>query len=1266
MKSQDPFGNITGHISSGINTAMNPSRPSTPTSKPSMDSRSTSARGHLFVNAGTVVVESPQRLDQSVIGKKAVQSAETLFTSSDNTFTSNRTRSLLSTHGINHTLSTSHDESTAYPNKLALASASSNKTRVVWLPTVTVGHSLTSGRGKPSTSTWSSSYLIQSLAPASSAISTASSDSAMGSRKNKSASLRSTAAASKTAETSGLVDLPHSVKNRTENMTIPIAELGRRPISYRPVRLAFSRLGIGQDATPGELVPIPPLAATTGSDRMPLANSNITSLETGPALTNDTVWKYENRTQRGDLERPKSYRPSVGLSLSGFNISTFNNTDHHSGEVYRAQNATNCSGLATSTAFVVYETVTFTIQVNETITLGPNATTPLPVLITPSPACQIIIASCEGLYCPSKTPVYGQNPKQPKRPQKPSTTTSTLLVTKKSAALVQQLTPVGNLFGPSTPIAPAIEVQPSSDSHQSDGQKPGPANSEVSTQSDGSNSPESDMDGQSSKKSMPQENPTDNNSPPANADIQNSATGIPSTGSNSDQSTKSDDETASMSESDGAGSDGGATSNTGEASSDVGASGNAQGDNLSDGVESGVGKASKIGGGPEVEAGGSVDSHPIQYVPSVVTAGNLPISIVSNAVIVGSHSVQAGSPPTTIIADGQRIAIQSSQILAQGKAIPIQAAVTPPPANIATIGNVPVVLRPLDVAIGSHTFEHGPSPTSVVYGGQTYSWDASHFVGAGTTIAFPSVESALHVTAGGQVFSVFPSQLKVAGKIIPLPSVATASPFVYQSQTFSVNPSQIIVPGTSITLPPIRKATPFIYIDHSLSVDASHFMARSTTLPLTSGSGIVTYNGQVLTIKPSEIIGPSTTVALPALDDGAATPSAVTTGGLTFSIGPSAAVVGSSTYTFLAGKAPATIVTHGEAVLVGTNGIQFQNIHIPIPTISPSFSIVTHGDMTFSIAPSKVVIDGHTDVIHPDTPPSITTVNGHTISIGPKGLGLGSTTIPLPTPKPSYSLATEGNIVFSVGPSQVVVKDKTYSIASDKAPITTNINGRVMTVGPKGINLQGTTVNLPIIETPTSGTAAGLSFPVGATNAVISGTDYATGNEASLHTVVVGSQTIKIGSAGIMLPSTTVAPEQTPVAVTADGLTFSMDSTRVVINGPSYVVQSAAGATTIFKNSVTMILGTNGASSPSSTIRPLTNAAQTGFSSILGMSGVSSTTNATKILVPIATGRESDKKYAAGVSTRISSSSTLLGLLLGLGTMMLGIRGCTSTVTYTI
>lgn len=750
------------------------------------------------------------------------------------------------------------------------------------------------------------------------------------------------------------------------------------------------------------------------------------------------------------------------------------------------------------------------------------------------------------------------------------------------------------------------------------------------------------------------------------------------------------------------------------------------------------------GAGPDVD----------QYAPKAVTVGNVPISIDNAAVIVGSQTINAGSSPTTVIANGQTITVGQSQIIAPGTTIPIEAPAASQAASSVTIGSVPVVLQPSNVVIGSQTFSHGSSAAFAVYGGQTYSWDAKQLVGPGGTMAtFPSATAAApRITAGGQVFSIFSSTLQASGTDIVIPNSPSASPFIYQNQTFAVNPSQLVAPDMSITVPPATaQPTPFVYNGQTFSVDNSQFIAPSATIPLSSGSGTVRYGTTVLTVEQTQVICPSTTIALSSVPqtDSLATPSAVTTGGLTFSLGPAAAVIASSTYSFLPGQAPTTVTDQGQTITLASSGVQFGNVNVPVPSYPSSYSVVTQGDLTFSVAPSAVVFNGQTTKVTPGMAPLSTKINGQeisigpqgvaianttvplpmvsnpsgyavvtqggltisvapsavvlngqtngitsgmtpittavdgqTISIGPQGVGLASTTIPLPvaTNSAGYAVVTQGDLTFSVAPSAVVLDGQTNSIQSGMTPITTNVDGQIVSIGQEGVGIVGTTIPLPtpppayavvsrgdltfsiapteaVIQgstfaigpnmtatvvldgqtisvgpsevdfpgttvdipsatsnqAPAAVTADGLTFSVGPTDAVIGGTTYAIGSGAIAKTVVIGSETIGLGTNGVVLASTTVPPEQTPTAITADGLTFSADATEAIINGTAYAIGSEAIAKTIVYGSETIGLGTKGIVLPSTTIAPWGNATQTSLSSMYAASAAAASSSMSSV-----------------------------------------------------
>ena len=646
-----------------------------------------------------------------------------------------------------------------------------------------------------------------------------------------------------------------------------------------------------------------------------------------------------------------------------------------------------------------------------------------------------------------------------------------------------------------------------------------------------------------------------------------------------------------------------------------------------------------------------------QYAPSAVTLGNIPVSIASDAVIVGSHTIDSGAFPTTIIVNSQAIAIRPSQIVAPGTTVPIHAVITPEPASSETVNGVPIALRSGDVVIGSETFHHGSSPTSVIYNGQTYAWDASQLSAPGTVMAFPSADNlAPRVTAGGQTFSVYPSLLKVSGTTIPLPATPSASPFVYNGRTFSVNPSQLIVPDTNIPLPSPAKATPFTYNSHSFTIEASHLIAPSATIPLVSGSGVVTFDGQKLSIGALEIVGLSSTIPIlnqiQAYDT--AQLSAITTGGLTLSLGPAAAVIGSSTYSFSPGEASSVITNAGQAITLGPQGVKLGSIDLPVPSVTHDFSAVTEGHLVFSVAPSAVVIGDHTDGISSDMTPITTVVDGQTISIGPQGVGLASVTIPLPTAKPSFSVFKDGGLTFSIAPTAAVIDGNTIPIGPNNAPVTMMVDGRKVSVGLDGINLQGTTVDFPILhasQTPLAVTADGITFSVGASAAVVQGTTYAIGSGASSKTVLMGSEPVIFGSSGVVLPSTTIAPEQTPTAMTAEGLTFSADSTQAAINGTTYAIGSGAPAQTLVAGSETIRLGPNGIMLPSTTIHPGIDtsgspsslAFETSSAPLTPVNVTTSPSSSPEITGKKKAGAES----GAGPSAQVPGDEVIMGIILG-------------------
>ena len=233
------------------------------------------------------------------------------------------------------------------------------------------------------------------------------------------------------------------------------------------------------------------------------------------------------------------------------------------------------------------------------------------------------------------------------------------------------------------------------------------------------------------------------------------------------------------------------------------------------------------------------------------------------------------------------------------------------------------------------------------------------------------------------------------------------------------------------------------------------------SIPPSGSSSEVVANGQTFTVRGSEIVGPSATVRIAAegsaLAPGAPTP--VTAGRLTFSVGASSAIIDGSTYKIGSGAPSSTLTISGQTVIVGPSGVAVPGttlVPVKVTGAGPGLSAVTAAGLTFSIGTSQVVIGGSTYKIGSGAPTETEVVSGKTISIGPSGIGLGSSVIP-PATIP-LSTISAGGLTFAVGPTQVVVGGSTYKIGSGAPTETEVINGKTVSIGPSGIGLASTTV----------------------------------------------------------------------------------------------------------------------------------------------------------------------------------------------------------------
>ena len=932
----------------------------------------------------------------------------------------------------------------------------------------------------------------------------------------------------------------------------------------------------------------------------------------------------------------------------------------------------NCSGTVTQN-FWKTVWVTSTVTVDEIVTLGFNKTLPTPYLNVPLPPCVTVSQTCSGdcrhifLY--------------------PTTVSSTLLVTKKQPAIVPGGQQVGRLFAapaaitavnnqlpdvPAAQITPASpsdtppkggpkpqDVQPSparpsiTDQVPGDsalqpqppapnepspagnsgqgGQQPGIAGSgQISVPSGSTSSDHSGGAGNIQQAQVPNQQQPQGGQPPPNSPGTSQLFPIhpPSGQQSQGQPGPQQQSTAQIYP---------GQQNSGQQSSGQQSAGQQNsGQNFAAGLFDNQPPVTPPSGqqssGQFQAAPGSQNSNNDNLSPPVLENGS------------GHVTMSNGRPQGP------------NDIIPLGNTAPVKSAI---------LGNLPVVLNAHNIVIGSQTFAHGPSPSSAIVGGETFSWDAVNLMAHSTVMSFPTPEAkGPVVNMAGQDFTVHPTYIEVGGSTFARPYGSKASPFALNGKTFLLTPSKIISPDKNIPLPQGHTPIPFVYNGQILSADSSYLYAGSTSLPLAS-SDIVTYQGQRLTVRPSEIIGPSTTVALPQTPqiDMPNTPTTISTDGHVVTLGPSAAVIGSKTFSFLPGIAPQTFEDHGQNVTVGPQGVNFGAVTIPVPSNTPHYSVIIQNHVTFSVAPSEAIVGGlHVLNVQPGMVPITTIVDGQTVNIGAKGVGFAATTIPLPTPQPSFSITEEGGLTFSVAPSEAVIDGSTYHIMPNSPSTTKIIDGQTIEIGPSGIQVKGSTVNLPSVENGLSNiqaTADGISFSVGATNAVVGGTTYPVGFGASAQTVIVGSETIKLGTEGVVfpaatlgmglvLPGTTITPGQTPTPVIAGDVSLAADATEAVINGTTYTIGSGSPATTISAGKEAIRLGTGGIILPSTTIKPWLVPGSSGFSSIPSLTSTAEVTGST---VPFSTGRnqgnaaEARSRLPTAFLVGINFCTFMIGLL---------------------
>ena len=383
-------------------------------------------------------------------------------------------------------------------------------------------------------------------------------------------------------------------------------------------------------------------------------------------------------------------------------------------------------------------------------------------------------------------------------------------------------------------------------------------------------------------------------------------------------------------------------------------------------------------------------------------------------------------------------------------------------------GRVLVELGGSDVVVGGRTFPASVRPTTLDIDGQAFSINPSQVIASGITIHLPPAAS------GGPRarvnIAIESNKVVIGGQTYVAGSTPTSA--VMNGQLFAVNPSHQAAPGSANTVLPVSPTTtpkPITVNNVPIVIRSDYVVIDGQTISPGLFTTSVVYNGQTFTVNPSQLVAPGTTISRPSVV-ASNTLSAVTAGGLTFSVDSTAAVISGTTFAIGANAAPVTEVIGSQTVSFGPNGVGFASTTVPVPGLSQ----VTAGGLTFSVGSTVAVISGTTYTIGAAASPTTAVIGGQTVSFGPNGVGFASTTVPVP----GLSQVTAGGLTFSVGSTVAVISGTTYTIGAAASPTTAVIGGQTVSFGPNGVGFASTTVPAAT-SSKTTAASPGLEIFVG-------------------------------------------------------------------------------------------------------------------------------------------------------------------------------------------
>ncbi|KAI1210971.1 uncharacterized protein F4807DRAFT_45615 [Annulohypoxylon truncatum] len=277
---------------------------------------------------------------------------------------------------------------------------------------------------------------------------------------------------------------------------------------------------------------------------------------------------------------------------------------------------------------------------------------------------------------------------------------------------------------------------------------------------------------------------------------------------------------------------------------------------------------------------------------------------------------------------------------------------------------ITVIVQPGEVVIGDHTFIDDPAQqtSTVVVGGDSFIIDPSQIVGTGAIITRP------------------PSNARDG--FVPAPTPITTS---VGGLGVTYGPSVATIDGTAFTIEPT--------------------------------STVIVVRGQTITLGPTDIVFPTQTLHVAAGGPGP-TQTAVMGGELITVIGSDTIIIEGTTLSY-GPDASSTLTTaiDGDTILVAPTGIIMHNQTLGGITAAPGATryAIAGGATVTQMGLTAVEIGGVTFHVGIGASEALTTVvGGHTLTIGPGGVGMETWTLGAPgasttTLSPSQGSGSGGN-----------------------------------------------------------------------------------------------------------------------------------------------------------------------------------------------------------------------------------------------------------------